>query len=86
MAATSAARGSLWTTKNDEIGAASSQSRIDSGTSTRRVHDSSTDAVWSARSRSPAPSRWAMSGTATAARMPPAAISNITFGMALTLW
>ena len=47
---------------------------------------SSTDAVWSARSRSPAPSRWAMSGTATAARMPPAATSNSTFGMALTLW
>ena len=86
MAATSAARGSLCTTKNEEIGPASSQSSTDSGTSTSRVHDSSTDAVRSARSRSPAPSRWAMSGTATAARMPPAAISNMTFGMALTLW
>ena len=74
------------TTNAEEMPGASTHRSAPTGTRTMRVQVNSTDAVCSARSRSPAPSREAMSGTATAARMPPAATSNNTLGMALTVW
>ncbi len=69
-----------------EIADADAKRRSENGTRMTSAQVRSSDAVRSARSRSPAPIRNAMSGTTTAARMPPAATSNSTLGSALTLW
>ena len=57
-----------------------------SGTSTTSAHPSNAETIAALSFRSPRSIRPARSGTTTAARIPPAAISKTTLGIVFVLW
>ncbi len=69
-----------------EIGSASTATATAIGVSSRTVQVSSAELIRPARSRSPAATARASSGTTRLARAPPATISKTMFGTVFTVW